>query len=283
MSLTLASNLLSLRVQTAIKRSTEDLSTVFQRASSGLRINKGSDDSAGLAMADVLKSQSAALGVAGRNTNDGISFASLADQGLQEITNILGRMSELASQGSNSTFTTAQRTAFQTEWDYLGTEISRIVDTLSFNTQAILNGNAPTLQVGFDNSANSRITLTGVTATLTALGLGTGTTLTYSIAAVSVNDSVTASRAAYTAISNAIDSVSTKRGQVTGNLSRLQFALSYITTTRENLMNAEAKQRNTDVAQDAAEILRLQIVQQAQTSLLAQANQSASLVLQLLQ
>lgn len=287
MSLTLASNLLALRVQTALQRSTADLATVYQRASSGLRINKASDDPAGLGLADTLKSQGAMLGVAGRNANDGISFASMADAGLQEINNILGRMAELAGQGANSTYTTTQRSAFQSEWDYLGSEVDRIVQTLSFNSQAILNGTAPSIQVGYDNTTNSRITLTGVTANLSALSLGSGSTLTYSIfsstGANTVYTSVTASRAAYTAISNALDSVTTKRGAVSGNLHRLQSALSYITVTRENLLSAEANTRNTDVAQDAAEILRLQILQQAQTSLLAQANQSASLVLQLLQ
>jgi flagellin len=285
MSLTLASNLLSLRVQTALQRSGNDLAKVYERASSGLRINKGSDDSAGLALADTLKSQSAMLGVASRNTNDGISFASLADTGLQEISDILGRMAELATQGMNSTYSTSQRSAFQSELSYLGSEVDRIVSTLSFNSQAILTGNAPSIQVGYDNTANSRISIGGVTADLSALSLGSGSTLTYRIynsTTDTVYTSVTASRAAYTAISNAIDSVTVKRGQVTGNLSRLQTALNYITVTRENLLSAEANTRNTDVAQDAAEILRLQILQQAQTSLLAQANQNTSLVLQLL-
>lgn len=286
MSLTLASNLLSLRVQTALQRSGNDLAKVYERASSGLRINKGSDDSAGLALADTLKSQSAMLGVASRNTNDGISFASLADTGLQEITDILGRMAELATQGANSTYTTSQRSAFQSEFGYLGSEVDRIVNTLSFNSQAILTGNSPSIQVGYDNGANSRFSIGGVTANLSALSLGTGSSLTYSIynsaSASDVYTSITASRAAYTAISNAIDSITVKRGQVTGNLSRLQSALNYITVTRENLLSAEANTRNTDVAQDAAEILRLQILQQAQTSLLAQANQNTSLVLQLL-
>jgi flagellin len=226
------------------------------------------------------------LGVASRNTNDGISFASLADSGLQEITNILGRMAELATQGANSTYTTSQRSAFQSELSYLGSEVDRIVNTLSFNSQAILTGNSPSIQVGYDNTANSRISIGGVTANLSALSLGTGPSLTFSIYNSSTDTlytSITASRAAYTAINSAIDSITVKRGTVTGNLSRLQSALNYITVTRENLMSAEANTRNTDVAQDAAEILRLQILQQAQTSLLAQANQNQSLVLQLLQ
>jgi flagellin len=286
MSLTLASNLLSLRVQTGLQRSSNDLARVYERASSGLRINKGSDDPAGLGLADTLKSQSAMLGVANRNANDGISFASLADSGLQEITNILSRMSELATQGGNSTYTTVQRAAFQSELSYLGSEVDRIVNTLSFNSQAILTGNSPSIQVGYDNTNNSRISIGGVTANLSALSLGSGSTLNFSIynsATDTLYTSITASRAAYTAISNAIDSITIKRGTVTGNLSRLQSALNTITVTRENLMTAEANTRNTDVAQDAAEILRLQILQQAQTSLLAQANQNTSLVLQLLQ
>jgi flagellin len=222
------------------------------------------------------------LGAASRNANDAISFTSVADTGLQEITNLLGRMSELAAQGTNSSMTSTTRSAAQVEWAALGSEIDRVVQTSSFNSVGVLSGQAPTIQVGFDNAASSRISLVGIAAALTNLGLGSGPSLSYSLSGTSTDLAVTASRNAYTAISNAVNSVTILRGSVAGNQGRLQSAVNYITVTREQLLAAESNQRDSDVAQDAADLLRLQIIQQTQASLLAQANQSASLVLSLL-
>jgi flagellin len=282
MSITVASNLLSLKVMTAMRKTSDDLSVTLERAAYGSRLTDASSDTGGRALADTLRSQARALGAANRNANDAISFASVADAGLQEITNLLGRMAELAAQGTNSTLSTTNRAAAQVEWLALGSEIDRVVQTSSFNSMGTLSGTAPTIQVGFDNSASSRITLTGVSAGLSNLGLGTGTTLTYNLTGADTNAAVTASRNAYTAISNAVNSVTILRGSVAGNQSRLQSAVNTITVFRENLLAAEANQRDSDVAQDAADLLRLQILQQTQASLLAQANQSASLVLSLL-
>jgi flagellin len=282
MSLTLGANILSLKIANAMRKTSDELSVTIERAAFGSRINGASGDSGARALADSLRNQSRVLGAASRNANDAISFTSVADSGLQEITNLLGRMSELAAQGTNSTMTSTTRSAAQVEWLALGSEIDRVVQTSSFNSIGVLSGQAPTIQVGYDNSASSRISLIGIAAGLANLSLATGSTLTYSLTGGDTNAAVTASRNAYTAISNAVNSVTLLRGSVAGNQGRLQSAVNSITVVREQLLTAESNQRDSDVAQDAADLLRLQIIQQTQASLLAQANQSASLVLSLL-
>jgi flagellin len=139
-----------------------------------------------------------------------------------------------------------------------------------------------TIQLGFEGDASSRITLASAIGTLTALGLSNGNTLSFSITGISSDQAVTASRLAITAINAAIESVTQQRGIIGANASRLQFAIENIGVMRDNFVAAEAAIRDSDIAADAAEMLRLQILAQSQTAVLAQANQQPALVLKLL-
>lgn len=283
MSVVIAANLVSLRLQTQLKKTTAELGSVYTRLGSGLRINSGADDPAGLALADKLRSQSKLFAVAVRNANDGLSFAAVADAGLSEITSLLQRMSELANQGANSLYSITQRSAMQTEFAALGSEITRISDTSQFNGFAALNNSSDkTIQVGISSDANSRITIGSVSATLGDLGIGSGNTLTYSLTGISIDAAMSASRQAITALAAAVDEVAFRRGVVGAASERLRAAVNTLSVMRENALAAESQVRDADIAEDVAKLARLQVLEKSQVALLAQANQEPNLVLKLL-
>jgi len=285
MSLSIASNIDSLRAQLQVAVTTSRLSKTFQRLSSGLRIDSASDDSAGSALADELRSDMKLATVAIRNTNDGLSIAGIADSGLAEIGSILNRMLELAQQSSNGSYTTAQRSALSSEFVALGSEIERIARVTTFNTFNLLSGSSNiTIQVGFDNSANSQIVIGAVLGTLTSLGLATANSsaLTYSIISTTTGFSQTAATNALSAIEGAIISLTSTRGTIAAAESRLSSAVNYFSIARENFFAAESKIHDADVAQEVAEMVRLQVLQQSATAVLAQANLQPQVVLRLL-
>jgi flagellin len=285
MSLSVVSNIASLKAQTQLNKTNRALSKTFERLSSGLRINSASDDPAGLAMAESLKTDAKLATVALRNANDGISLTAIADAGLEEITNVLQRMSELAQQSSNGVFSNTQRSALSAEFIALGSEIDRISRTTTFNDINLLsNSSSVSIQVGLRNSSSSTISIGSVVATLQALGIGnSGGALTFSIIATTTSLSALAATNAVSAINTAIDSVSALRGTIGAAESRLNTAVSYLGVIRENLVAAESRIRDADVAQEVAEMVRLQVLQQAGTAVLAQANQQPAVVLALLQ
>lgn len=283
MSVVIAANLVSLRLQTQLKKTTADLGNVYSRLGSGLRINSGSDDPAGLALADKLRSQSKLFTVAVRNANDGLSYTSVADSGLSEITSLLQRMSELASQSANSLYSLTQRSAMQTEFSALGSEITRIADTAQFNGFAALNNSSQqAIQVGIASDANSRIVIGSVTATLGDIGIGSGSMLTYSLTGTSIDAAVSASQLAITALAAAVDEVAFRRGILGAASERLRVAINTLTVMRENTLAAESQVRDADIAEDLAKLTRLQVLERSQVALMTQANQEATLVLKLL-
>ena len=286
MALSAASNVDSVKAQTQLARTSANLAKTFERLSSGLRINSASDDPAGLAVADALRRDAKLASVAVRNAGDGISLVAIADSALTEINNLLTRMAELASQSANGIYTTSQRSALSSEFLALGSEIQRIASTTSFNGLNLLSASSNvTLQVGLDGTTNSQITVTGVLGTLNALGLAANgsSALTYSIISSTSTLSQAAATTALAAITGAIGSVSSTRGSLAGAESRLTSAVNYLTVARENFIAAESRIRDADVAQEVAEMVRLQVLQQAATAVLAQANQQPGLVLSLLQ
>lgn len=286
MPLSIASAIDSVRAQRQLGKSTTALSRSFQRLSSGLRINSTVDDAAGQALADELRSDARLASVAIRNANDGISVASIAAAALEEIDTILNRMLELATQSSNGSYTNTQRSALSSEFLALGSEIERIAKATVFNTLPLLsNSSNITFQVGLDGGANSQIVLTGVLGTLNALGLATtnSSQLTYSIISTSTALSQNAATTALSAIQNAIVSLTSTRGTVAAAESRLASAVSYLSVARENFIAAESRIRDADVAQEVADMVRLQVLQQAGTAVLAQANQQPQIALRLLQ
>lgn len=223
------------------------------------------------------------MNVALRNSNDAVALSTITDSALGEINNILQRMSELAIQGSSSSYTTTQRSTMQSEFTALGSEIDRISATTNFNSINLLSASSDlTAQIGIANDANSRLIIPSAIAALVAIGLGTGTTLTYSLTGTSTAYAVSASQTAYSAVQNAISKISTQRGAVDAITSRLYSAINVVTAQRDVTTEAEANIRDVDIASKASALVRLQVLQQTQTSLLAQANQTPALVLNLL-
>ena len=285
MAITLGSNIASLQAQRSINRTSNSLSDVYQKLSSGMRINKAADDAAGLAIADSLKADQRIATVAIRNANDGISAIAIADSALGEIGNVLSRLAELSEQSANGVYSSSQRSALSNEFVALGSEIERIAVTTQFNGVALLSGNsAMVLQVGFNSGSTSQIRFTGVSGTLTALGLANmnASKMTYSINDITTTDAQSASRNALDAVNSAIASLATQRGLLGATESRLNVAINNLTVARENYASAESRIRDTDVAQEAAQLTRMGILQQAGAAVLAQANQQPQLALTLL-
>jgi flagellin len=284
MAISIGSNITSLQAQRRLDATGNKLSESFNKLSSGYRINQGADDAAGLAIAESLKAQSRIAGQAIRNTNDGISTIAIADGALGEVANILARLAELASQSANGTLSTTQRSVVSNEFVALSSEIERIAAVTEFNGIKLLSGtNTITIQVGTGSGVSSQIGYTNQLATLQGIGLGNaGGALTYSINGASDAAAATAARLALDAVYAAIYSVGASRGILGGVESRLSTAITNLGVTRENLVAAESRIRDVDVAEEAANLTRLNILQQAGTAVLAQANQLPSLALQLL-
>lgn len=285
MPLTIGTNINSLRIQGNLNIASRDLASTYQRLSSGLRISKGSDDPAGLALSTKLATDSRIAAAAVRNTNDGISMVSVADSALTEVNNVLTRMLELSTQSANSTITTATRSALSSEFISLGSEIDRIARTTTFNNFNLLSsGSNLTLQVGLDSSFYSQISLSAVRGTLDSLGLASSgsSSLTYSIISTSTNGSAYAATVALSAVQSAVNSLTVVRGIIDAQSSRLSKAVSYLEVIRENYAAAADTIRDVDVAVETTNLVSLQIKQQAATALLAQANQTPALVLKLL-
>ena len=285
MAITVGSNISSLKAQRTLALSTDQLSRTYERLSSGQRINRASDDAAGLAIADNLRAQSRVATVAVRNANDGISTIAIADSALGEIGNVLSRLAELAEQSANGVFSVSQRSALSNEFVALGSEIERIANVTEFNGVKLLSGGAAlVLQVGFNSGSLSQISYNGVQGTLQALGLASAgsSNLVYSITGTDIAEGQSSSRLALDAINQAISSLASTRGTLGATESRLQVAINSITVARENFLAAESRIRDVDVAGEAAELTRLGILQQAGSAVLAQANQQPQTVLSLL-
>ena len=285
MALTLGNNIASLKAQRQLSLTSDRLSTVFERLSSGQRINKASDDAAGLAIADSLRADQRVATVAIRNANDGISTIAIADSALGEIGNVLSRLAELAEQSANGVYSTQQRSALSNEFIALASEIERIAVTTVFNGVTLLSGSAQTvIQVGFDSGSTSQISYAGVQGTLAALGLAgqNVSALTYSIIDSTPVLAQSAARLALDAVNGAIQSLAVQRGTLGATEARLNVAIRNLSVARENFASAESRIRDVDVAAESAELTRLNILQQAGAAVLAQANQIPSLALSLL-
>lgn len=286
MTLNIRTNISSLAAQRNLYDSTDRLRTAYERLSSGLRINRAKDDAAGLAIAESLKADARIASVGIRNANDGISIVAITDGAINQITSVLSRLAELAQQSANGVYSNAQRSALQLEFTALMSEMERIAVTTEFNGLKLLSGGSQvSFQIGFDGTSVSQVTYSGVQATLAALGLApAGTSIhTYSITGATDIESQSAARLAIDAIKTAITSITRQRGTLGAAESRLDTAIRNLQVARQNFANAESVIRDADVAFEAAELSRLNILQQAGTAILAQANQQPALALQLLQ
>jgi len=285
MAINIRTNLPALTAQRNLDTTSNRLNTSYQRLSSGLRINKASDDAAGLAIAENLKAGASTATVALRNANDGISVITIADQAVGQIAGVLNRMAELAEQSSNGVVDNTQRSAIQNEFTALSSEIERIAVTTKFNGLALLDGQKDiTFQVGFEGASTSQLTYGAVDVRLAGMGLAQvgSSTSTFSIVGATENESQVSARSALDAIQVALTSVNQKRGTLGALENRLEVTINNLSVARENFKAAESRIRDVDVATEAAELTRLNILQQAGAAVLAQANQVPQLALQLL-
>lgn len=285
MAINIRTNVPSLIAQRNLDASTGTLNTSYERLSSGLRINRARDDAAGLAIAESLKADARVASVAIRNASDGISIISIADQAIGQIGNVLTRLAELSEQSANGVYGNTQRSALANEFNALMSEIERIAYTTTFNGLKLLSGGGQVIfQVGFNAASTSQVSYTGVEATLEALGLAPdgSSRVLYSIIDSTDVASQSAARLALDAINSAIVSVTRNRGALGAAESRLEVTISNLQVARENFKAAESRIRDVDVASEAAELTRVNILQQAGASILAQANAQPQLALQLL-
>jgi len=285
MALGVNTNVASLAVQKNLSKASDALSTSMTRLSSGLKINSAKDDAAGLQIATRETSQIRGQTVAIKNANDGISMAQTAEGALQESTNILQRMRELAVQSRNDTNGTADRTALNAEFGQMSDELTRISASTNLNGKNLLDGSAGTmtLQVGSSTGSANRIDLvlsSKFDATSLSVASGsvaiTGTAGSAGTASANIDNAITAIDAALAAINATRANLGAAQNRLTSTISNLQ-------NVNENATAALGRIQDTDFAAETANLTKQQTLQQASTSVLAQANQLPSAVLKLLQ
>ena len=276
-SMTLQTNVSSLTAQRNLARSEKGLNTSMGRLSSGLRINQASDDAAGLAVSEKLRASVRGLAQAQRNANDGISLLQTAEGALNEVSDMLVRMRELAAQAANGTLGNSERISLHDEFGQLRHEINRIADVTEFAGTKLLDGSQSTgvtFQVGAGNTANDRITISMAAAHVSSLQSALGQSDTIS--------TITGARASMSHIDTAINTVSRRRGTIGAKQNRLYTTINNLSSSHENLSAANSRIRDADVASESASFARGQILMQAGVAVLAQANQLPSMALSLI-
>lgn len=271
-------NVTSLNAQRSLGTTQMRLDANYGRLSSGNRINRASDDAAGLAISERFKSQIRSYAQAERNAQDGISLLQTAEGAMNEISGVLTRIRELAIQGANGTLGATERGYLDQEKGALLAEIDRFAQVTDFNGQQLLNGGAAganfDFQVGIDGTANDRISVAVTDMTTASLGAG-------ALAAVDLTTQAGA-QAALATLDTAIDDVSTARASLGATQNRLVVTIANIGSARENVSAANSRIRDVDVAAETAEMTRNNILMQSGVSVLAQANQMPQYALKLL-
>jgi flagellin len=274
MSLSIRTNVASLDAQKNLFNNENSLDSSLSKLSSGYRITKAGDDAAGLGISSNLTAQIASYNQASRNAQDGMSLVQTAEGALNETTNILTRLRELATQSASDGVGNTERGYIQTETSALTTEIDRIANATEYNGTSLLNSSATSLtfQVGIRNvAANDRISVSTVDATASTLGVS-GLSLATQAGA----------QGALATIDSAIQKVSQARAGFGAAGNRLNSVVSTIQTASENISAANSRIRDVDVAEETSKMARSQVLMQASVSVLSQANQAPQLALKLL-
>jgi len=275
-SLTLGTNVASLTAQRNLSRNEGVMNKAMARLSSGLRINTAADDAAGLAISEKLRASLRGLAQAQRNANDGISMLQTAEGALNETSDMLVRMRELAVQSANGTLGTNERVALHSEFNQLRGEIDRIAAVTDFAGIKLLDGSQSggvTFQVGTGSSANDKITV--------SIGKAYTSSLNSSLNTATIS-TVTGAQNSLAYIDTAINNLNQKRGEYGAKQNRLYTTINNLAAAHENLSAANSRIRDTDVAAESANFTRSQILMQAGVSVLAQANQLPSTALSLI-
>lgn len=302
MGLYINTNVSSLNAQRNLMNTTKSLDTSYTRLASGLRINSAKDDAAGLQIANRLTSQVNGLNQGNRNANDGISVAQTAEGAMDEITSMLQRMRTLAQQSANGSNNTDDRTALQQEYTQLMTEIDRVAKDTTFGGQNLLNGGyVGTFQVGAD--AGQTITFRMTTA-FTISGMASATSGSATVATTTSGEpynitktagtpvtstsmsTITAASSAQSAMANLdymIKVVDSKRAELGAVQNRFDSTIRNQANVSENVSAARSRIRDADFATETANLTKQNILQQAASTILAQANQRPQSALSLLQ
>ena len=265
----IGTNTAALRAANASDRANKSLSTAMERLSTGKRINSAKDDAAGLAIASSMTSNIRGMNQAIRNANDGISFAQTADGALNEVTNMLQRIRELAVQSASGTYSDDDRANLQAEVEQLGAQIDDIVANTKFNGVAVFGSSDVTvnIQTGSGSSDQTALTVTGFDVSdATASDVGTAT----------------GAKTAMDDVDDALKAVATTRASLGAGQSRLESIVNNLNNNVTNLSDARSRIEDADFSAESTNLAKAQILSQASTAMLAQANQSQSGVLNLL-
>lgn len=276
MALVISTNVASLNAQRNLSGTNRAMDQSLARLSSGFRINQAADDAAGLAISENLRAQIRGLGQASRNAQDGVSLVQVAEGGLNEISNMLIRLRELAVQAASDTIGDTERKFLDVEYQQLKSEIQRIAEVTQFNGYDLLNGTGGLMdiQVGVHNDPfKDRISFNtaAANASLDALGLVAESVATKEGAQGSLD-----------IVDNAMVSVNAMRANFGAMQNRLQSTMANLAIAHENLSAANSRIRDADIASESSELTRATILKQAGVSVLSQANQAQQVALKLL-
>jgi len=297
MALVINTNIASVTAQRHLTESRAEMEQAMERLSSGKRINSAMDDAAGLTIAHSLDAKVSSLNMAARNANDAVSLINLAEGALEEVTTMLIRMRELATQAINGTYGSTDRTNLDLEYQALADEITRISDNTFFNGIAVI-GTAQSMNFQVGHNSTDIISLTTIDTAAEVLGstdiVGSAGTTTYYLDDISLANTGTGSTTVATGttingavhalarIDKAISDVDNYRATLGATANRLQHSANNLYTRVENQMAAKSRIEDADYAVESANLARAQVLQQAGTAMLAQANASTQNVLSLL-
>ena len=278
MPLIVNTNVSSMNAQRYLGMNTTALTRTMEKLSSGYRINRASDDAAGLQLSENLRAQIRGSQKALANTQDGINVLNIADGAFQTMEDNLQRIRELTVQAGNDTYATAQRDAMENEIGQLLADIDRIANSTGFNGVDLLSTATPAtfdIQVGPNNTVNDVISIISVLGNATVAGLNP--------ALVAPNFTNNAAAQTFLGqVDTAMVELNTRRGELGALVNRMEGTANNISINIENLSSSESRIRNVDVAEATAELTRNQILQQASATILSQANSAPQLALKLL-
>jgi flagellin len=271
-------NISALRASNASNAASKSLGTAMERLSTGKRINSAKDDAAGLAIATSMTSQVRGMNQAIRNSNDGIAMAQTAEGSLNEVTNMLQRIRELATQSASGTYQDAtDRLYMQTEVDELTAQIDQVITNTTFNGVALFDGSAATVTI--QTGANSTDTVDLTMADLTSLAASGGAAGSYDVSSATAANTLLDPTAG---IDTEINAISEARAGLGAGQSRLESVVNNLSNNVTNLSDARSRIEDTDYSAETTALAKSQILSQASTAMLAQANQSQQNVLSLL-
>ena len=263
--------------QNAMKTNTRAMGTAMEQLSTGSRINSAKDDAAGLAIGQNMTSQVRGLNQAVRNANDGINMLQTAEGAMVEVSNMLQRMRELAVQASNGTYSTTQRGYLQKEFSQLSSQITSINTQTKWNGTAVLSAATTKFQVG----AMSGQTVSVIVSATTLVGLGISSA-TFTLSGATVASGMANASSAITKLDSALGTINAQRATLGASINRLTYAADNLTNISSNLSASRSTIMDTDYATATTQLSKTQIIQQAATAMLAQANQQPQSVLSLL-